>query len=208
MRGISPHGDAVRRFRKELGLTQEALAQQAACDVKTVRHAERGIRVDAATVNRIADALRQPLAAIIAPDSGAPAAQRNIELFWTWQTASNARDVEGMVRCYHDDATMHIIGAEGLPGGGKFRGRDAIRRQWQEALEAFETEQLTKGKLQVDAVGDYVFVRATATGVVRATGAPFTSPGIIELLIQDGKIRRHTIAVDTGAIRRSMGLAQ
>lgn len=205
MRGLQVNGPVVRAERKALGLTQEGLAAAASCDVKTIRNAEKGLRVDAATIKRVADALQQSLAAIIASgESPQQLTEQNIAVFWAWQNASNARDLEGMVRCYDDDATVHIVGAEGLPGGGEFQGLDAIRAQWRQALDAFQTEELTKEKVNVDAVGDFVFARATATAVIRATGQSFTSFGIHELFIQDGKIHRHTIAVDTGAIRRSM----
>jgi ketosteroid isomerase-like protein len=185
-------------------LTQDSLALRAHCDVKTIRNAEKGVRLDASTLKRIADALGRPLGAFWSDYLDAEAPQRNMKLFWEWQEASNRRDVEGMVRCYHPEGTVLIPGAEGLPGGGEFRGLDAIRAQWTEAINAFDTEELTREDLQVDAVGDYVFARAWATAVARATGLRFTALGIHEFVVQDGKFLRHTLVVDTAAIRQSL----
>jgi len=205
MRGLNPQGDAVRSARKALGLTQEALALRAACDVKTIRSAEKGARIDASTLNRIADALQRPTASLLsAADVPAAQLEANIRLYWQWQAASNRRGIEGMLACYHPDATVNIAGADDLPGGGEFQGLDAIREQWTAAQEAFETDELTPDQVQVDAMADLVFARALGRARVRATGVEFTSFGVQEFLIKDDKILRHTIVVDTAAIRRSM----
>ncbi len=80
MRGLAVNGRELHRRRCERGLTQDALAHLASCNVKTVRNAERGRRVDAATVKRIADAVGLPLAAIVL-DQGESAPGDNGELF-------------------------------------------------------------------------------------------------------------------------------
>lgn len=205
MRGLAVNGPTLRAARMARGLTQEALAHQANCDVKTIRNAERGLRVDAATVKKIADVLRQPLSTIIASENGSQQlAVKNVELFWTWQDASNDRDVDRMLACYHPEATVLIAGADGLPGGGTFHGLDEIRGQWMAAQDALETETLTPDDLRVDAVGDYVFVRGWATATVRVTGQEFTSLGVHEFLMEGNKILQHTLVVDTAAVRRCL----
>ncbi|MGD9637205.1 MAG: nuclear transport factor 2 family protein [Pirellulales bacterium] len=208
MRGVEVHGAELRRRRKELGLTQESLAHSAQCDIKTIRNAEGGRRLDASTVKRIADVVELPLRAIIVEEEiSQRVAERNAQLFHDWQAASNRRDVEAMLELYQDDAVVVIPGANDLPGGGEHRGKEAIGRQWHEAFEAFLTEELTPDRYKLDAVGDYVFARGTATAVVRATGQSFTGMAIHELQIQDGKILRHTIVVDTTDMRRCLSPA-
>jgi transcriptional regulator with XRE-family HTH domain len=46
-------------------LTQEALADAAGCDIKTVYRAERAARLDMVTLARLADALRVPYRRVI-----------------------------------------------------------------------------------------------------------------------------------------------
>jgi transcriptional regulator with XRE-family HTH domain len=52
----------MRRLR---GLTQEALADAADCDIMTVYRAETGARLDMATLARLADALDVPYRRVV-----------------------------------------------------------------------------------------------------------------------------------------------
>ena len=54
LRGIQANGTSIYRARRLRGLTQEALAAAAACDEKTIRRAEKGCRLDLATLVRTA----------------------------------------------------------------------------------------------------------------------------------------------------------
>jgi DNA-binding transcriptional regulator YiaG len=46
MRGVPTNGTLIRTLRQSLALTQEELATIASCDVKTVRKAEQGKRLE------------------------------------------------------------------------------------------------------------------------------------------------------------------
>ena len=50
MRGKPVHGDRIHNLRKAHGMTQEQLADSAGLDVKTVRKAEQGRRLDLGTI--------------------------------------------------------------------------------------------------------------------------------------------------------------
>ena len=65
MRGALIDGEVVRNIRISRGLPQKTLAALAECDVKTIRHAEQGQRLDLATVKRIARALQTELGRIV-----------------------------------------------------------------------------------------------------------------------------------------------
>ena len=60
MRGVQANGAYIKLARRSRGLTQEALADAAGCDIKTVYRAESAARLDMATLARLADALRVP----------------------------------------------------------------------------------------------------------------------------------------------------
>jgi transcriptional regulator with XRE-family HTH domain len=65
MRGVPANGAYIKQARRSRGLTQEALADAARCDIKTVYRAERAARLDLATLARLADALRVPYRRVI-----------------------------------------------------------------------------------------------------------------------------------------------
>jgi DNA-binding XRE family transcriptional regulator len=65
MRGVPANGAYIKEKRRERGLTQEALADAAGCDIKTVYRAESGDRLDMATLARLAGALRVPYRKVV-----------------------------------------------------------------------------------------------------------------------------------------------
>lgn len=65
LRGVEAHGAFICQARRLLGLTQEALATAANCDVRTIRRAENNGRLDIATLVRMASALRAPYEKIV-----------------------------------------------------------------------------------------------------------------------------------------------
>jgi DNA-binding XRE family transcriptional regulator len=65
MRGVPANGAYIKQARRSRGLTQEALADAAGCDIKTVYRAEQAARLDMATLARLADALRVPYRRVI-----------------------------------------------------------------------------------------------------------------------------------------------
>ena len=65
MRGVPANGAYIKEKRRERGLTQEALADAAGCDIKTVYRAENGACLDMATLKRLASALRVPYRQVV-----------------------------------------------------------------------------------------------------------------------------------------------
>jgi transcriptional regulator with XRE-family HTH domain len=61
MRGALANGKEFLLARTKLGLTQDQLAVLADVDVKTVRKAEHGKRLDLGTLTRLAHALKTDL---------------------------------------------------------------------------------------------------------------------------------------------------
>lgn len=205
MRGVALNGGTLRQFRRAQGLTQESLADFVGCDIKTIRNAEKGRNLDAATVRRIGEAVGLPLETIILQEDDAlRTAADNVQLVRDWQTSWNNGDVEALIRFYDIDAAVVIPGTGDVLARGAIRGADAIRRHLVASIEAFQTEKLTPDRYRLDAVGDFVFVRGTISAVVRATGRRFTVAAFREFEFRDGKIYRHVIIVDTSPIRRCL----
>jgi transcriptional regulator with XRE-family HTH domain len=65
MRGVQTNGEAVKLARLRRGMNQDDVAHQADLDVKTVRKAEQGKRLDIPTVARIAQVLNVDLLSLI-----------------------------------------------------------------------------------------------------------------------------------------------
>lgn len=65
MRGVPADGRFIKKGRRSLGLTQEALAADARCDVKTVYRAENDAFLDIATLVRLAAALDVPYRKVV-----------------------------------------------------------------------------------------------------------------------------------------------
>jgi DNA-binding XRE family transcriptional regulator len=65
MRGVPANGAYIKQMRRSRGLTQEALADAARCDSKTVYRAENGACLDMATLKRLANALDVPYRRVV-----------------------------------------------------------------------------------------------------------------------------------------------
>ncbi len=206
MRGATADGEAILRLRADQGLTQEALAAAAVVDVKTVRRAEQGDRVDVRTLDKIAAALGVPTRVLIGreSDDASSRVERHIGRFHAWQEAHNRRDVEGLLAQYHPEGVIVIPGGEGVPGGGEFHGLDPIRRHFTESFAVFDVKPLGPGDYRIDGVGDLVWARGVGTATVRATGMTFSAMAVHELEFREGLIWRHTIVTDTASIRDRM----
>lgn len=125
MRGVLADGQRVTDARLARGLTQEQLAARAELDVKTVRKAEQGKRLDVGTLGRIAAALDVELHRVLRGQPAEQEARREVVL--RWQRAFDEQDIEGMLALFHDDAVAYLPGDPTVPFGGTFRGRDAVR---------------------------------------------------------------------------------
>jgi ketosteroid isomerase-like protein/DNA-binding XRE family transcriptional regulator len=203
MRGAVGDGKVIRELRRSLGLTQEKLAARSACDVKTIRHAEHGKALDVRTLSRIAEGLDTVLSSIVRHANGTlDQVQRNIQQVHRWRRAFNARDVEGVLAIYHDEAVL--IYPEGSPGGGVFRGKAAIRRQAEIAFECFETKPITPKMMQAHAVDNVVFVRGKTSCTVRATGVTFTLQVVHEFQFDNGLVIQHTGLFDTLSMAKGL----
>ena len=136
MRGALAKGELIRQIRIDSGETQEKLAAAASIDVKTVRKAEQGQRVDLNTLNELARVLGVRLPALMAePKAAIDIQQLRVRAVESWISAWNRHDLDALMMLYHNDAVMSLPGGAGVPSGGRFEGKAAIRRVQEQAWQ-------------------------------------------------------------------------
>jgi transcriptional regulator with XRE-family HTH domain len=161
MRGMTANGDLIRDLRKAQGMTQEQLAEKAGLDVKTVRKAEKGHRLDLGTLTKLCFVLQAELGQLIIR-SGRSARDLEIrrrDVVIHWQRAFNGRDLDGLVRSYRDDAVLHLPGAPLIPFGGAFRGHKEIRCAAETFWKSCPTELLDEKDYAILVCGDTVIIQ-------------------------------------------------
>lgn len=201
MRGIPVKGHSILETRKSLGLTQEQLAAQAHCDVKTIRKAEKSQPVDSSILKNLADALGVEQSAFV-DTASAHREQHVLEVALSWLNAFNTRDPVAVAELYHAAGSVTVMADPKLPGGGQFLSREGVQQWASVCFEAMITEPMTSNMFQIDVAGDYVILRSivaiqvTSLLTHRSVGAAAAH----EFQIQEGKILSHRIFADSDAI--------
>ena len=199
MRGLETDGKAIRELRRQRGTTQEQLAALANIDVKTLRKAEGGGRLDLPIVGRIAEALQVNLSQIAASAGGKDVQDQNMQTVRSWNDAFFARDLELAMSFHHPEVELIIPNSEGLPGGGNFRGIEEMRRHLTEVFAALDEYQLFG--MQIHAVEDFVFLRSEASARIIANGKRFGSYYSNEFRLVEGLIVHRTVITDFASMR-------
>ncbi len=140
MRGAFADGALLRSDRIRCGLTQEELADLAGLDVKTVRKAERGGRLDLSTLGRLADVLETETGRLVrwGLQVADLRARRHNELR-RWFEAWDAHDRDGVLAIYHEKATLRLPGGPTIPIHGIFHGKAEIGRAHEMAWSTCRT---------------------------------------------------------------------
>jgi transcriptional regulator with XRE-family HTH domain len=132
MRGVQANGEQIQAARLDRGLTIEQLASQAGVDVKTVRKAERGLRVDLSTLTRISFSLDVDVRSLLVmARSRLELELRRRDAVRQWHHSWETQDTQALVSVYDDDAVLHLPGAPDIPFGGEHRGKPAIGRAYE-----------------------------------------------------------------------------
>jgi transcriptional regulator with XRE-family HTH domain len=175
MRGKPVHGDRILGLRQVQGMTQEQLAERTGLDVKTVRKAEQGKRLDLGTITKLCFVLQTELGHLIRPTRSAREIEiRRRDVVINWQRAFNNRDLSGIMRCYDEYAVLHLPGAPEIPFGGTFRGHKEIRRATQIYWKSCPTELMDDK--------DYSILVSYDTAVVQGhKGVPLPDGSISQL---------------------------
>ncbi|OJW16280.1 MAG: hypothetical protein BGO49_19025 [Planctomycetales bacterium 71-10] len=205
MRGVCVDGDNLRAVRILRGLTQEGLSDLSGLDVKTVRKAERGGRLDLSTVDRLAVALETAMGRLVrreAPDAGCQA-RRDAVL--RWLAAWDARDMDGILAIYHERATFHLPGGPVIPFHGIFRGHDEIRVGYETAWGTCRTAVTEPEEVMIHAFGDKVILEGPC-GVYLPSGE-VVRLWCVQIYTFDGdRVIDHRVEYDTLEFARVMEL--
>ncbi len=206
MRGALANGDKLRAARVGRGLTQEQLAALADVDVKTIRKAEHGKRLDVPTLAQLAVALGIEVHGVVRgthPESDTQAARR--KAVERWQAAWDARDIEAIMTLFHDRAELHLPGGPQIPFGGTHRGKEEIRR----AIElAWATAQTVPQKPEEYSliVSDDTVVMHGRRGLQVPGGEAVWLSNIHVFAFEDGLIVEQRVEYDTLGFSRALGL--
>jgi transcriptional regulator with XRE-family HTH domain len=202
MRGVIANGEKIVALRKRVGLTQEMLAADAGCDVKTLRRAERSQRLDIASLRRIAARLDVTVQDLIA-EKYADRREANLAATWRFLQAFNAHDSGGVAESFCEDGVILIMADPAVPGAGEFRGRDQIRRWAEICFTNFRTDPVTPENSRMDVVGDLVFNRLDRPHLeFLPTGKQANVYLTSEFRIASGLIAELWIYPESGAIER------
>lgn len=156
MRGVDVHGEKIHEARTSRAWTQAELARLAGLDVKTVRKAEQGKRIDFIPLSRLAEALEIDVVRLMARGAcESDLEHERRETVFRWIKAYDTRDPEALVSLYKDDAVLRIPGGPDVPCSGVFRGKELIR-QAHEAAWVTPQEPARVEELKVHADGNTV----------------------------------------------------
>jgi ketosteroid isomerase-like protein len=103
-----------------------------------------------------------------------------------------------MCRWYDADAFWILATTELEPSEAIFHGKERIRAQWQSALDASITEQITSENTTIKTAGDVIIVRGTRLLVEGVkSGRKARASVVHEFLLRNGRIIRQTTVYDT-----------
>ena len=114
--------------------------------------------------------------------------QENVELTYRAHEAFNRRDLHAFLAVMHPDTefTPYEVAVQ---GGEPYRGRDGMRKWWEESLEVLP--DLMVELYEVREIGDRVFVHGRLQGHGASSGAAIERPLWGALEFQDGKQFRY-----------------
>ncbi len=200
-RGLLANGPQIRRLRKASGLSQEALAIAVGCDVKTIHHAERGQRVHAETLVKLADTLRVDLSTIqIASSDTDVLLEIRLRQIRHWRQAFADQNIDALIEIYHLDAQATYPGLGLLTQGGTAIGKAAIRLEAEGIFKLLQFDPWPETASRIHASSNFVFLRGELTGSVRDSGKKFVTQAIHEFEFRDQQIHHHTGMYDTSTL--------
>ncbi|GEM_PF-3147684 len=160
MRGVIVNGAEIQKVRLSCGLTQEQLAKNADVDVKTVRKAEQGKRLDLGTLTRLARALGTELHRLrIATPSGTELEIIRRDRVLQWHRAWESHDMVALLDGYHHDAILSLPGGPSLKISGICIGKDAIRQMSELAWSLCKSDQAHTVNLMLYVCDDTVILK-------------------------------------------------
>ena len=202
-RGIEPDPALIKKLRLSKGWTQDDLALAVSCSTRTVRNAEKGNRIDSATMNSIAEAFDMRVSEIsLQANESKSLNSRHIEMAKHWAKAYQNSDVEGVLKYHHPDIRLELPGTAEMTGSEVFVGIEAVREH---TIYAFEVIKILEVHFEVfDAVEQLVFHRAKTSFLGLKTNHEFTATHLNEIEFKDQRIIRRTMIADLAGYRKGV----
>jgi transcriptional regulator with XRE-family HTH domain len=210
MRGVQANGEQIQATRLERGLTVEQLASLAGVDVKTVRKAERGQRVDLSTLTRISFSLDVDVRSLLVMTrSRLELELHRRDAVRRWHRGWEAHDIEELLSVYHEDAVLHMPGAPDIPCAGEHHGRKAIREMQEIAWNTCVTEPMSGGDFRL-VTSDNTVILSGRVGIHLPDGLTVQLWCVQIFTFHDGSelVVDHRVEYDTLRFARLMRLPQ
>jgi transcriptional regulator with XRE-family HTH domain len=203
MRGAFTKGARIRQLRQSLTLTQEELASRASCDVKTLRAAESGRRIDVRTLHGIAAALAVSPSEIIETAGSLQHRHQRIRRVREWQRALQNGDVDALLRIYRPDAVVRLPWFEAIPGSGVHQGSGRLRRVATSIVSRLAFEPAAPRSFRVHAAEEFVFLRGQVKAALREKRKNRREVATFvfhEFCFQGNDVREHVVLIDTARV--------
>lgn len=208
MRGVMAAGDRITRQRRRQGLTQEQLAAQADCDVKTVRRAEHSGVIDMKSLKAIAAALNATHTELVvsAPSSGSTLGE-SLEvqsILRRWLRAFGDNDFDRVLPTVHRGAVLYLPGDNAVLYSGEHRGLKNIRTVLMRLVTSWTPRCAFKWshKRLIEAKEAFIpfqLVWCKSMGTERET-----TPALFYMRLRNRKVSRLQIYWDTLTILEAM----
>lgn len=205
MRGVLVDGVKLLAARQRSGLTQLELARVAGVDVKTIRKAERGGRIDLPPLTRLAKAVAIDVQLLIASEPADDDLQeRRRTTIYDWARAFDAHDMPGLLALYHDDATLRLPGGPNVPFGGVFRGKELIRQAHEAAWSTTRQEPIRLDQMSLFIAERSITLRGEK-GIYMPSGELVRFPCLQVFTFLEHLVSEHEVQFDTLDFARRMG---
>jgi transcriptional regulator with XRE-family HTH domain len=201
VRGASPDGEYLRASRRARGLTQGQLAELAGLDVKTIRMAEQGRRLDLVTIRRLATTMEVDVARLVRVEPTSPRltpqlATLRLKTLSQWRRAVRRGEDERALLHYQDHAILRLPGAPMLVAQDHYAGKEQIRTAYQTESQ-WITPGLDARSIRPLLVGDSEAVLRVNRIVKSSRKHPITLPVHHWFRFSHTYIIEHNILFDT-----------
>jgi transcriptional regulator with XRE-family HTH domain len=210
MRGAQANGEQIQAARSARGMTQEQLASLAGIDVRTIRKAEQGRRVDLGTLTRISFSLDIDVGSLIVRTrSPEELGIRRRDAVRRWHHGWETHDVQTLLNVYHEGAVLHLPGEPDIPFAGEHRGKEAIRRAYEIAWRTCKSEPIFRGDFSLLVSDNTAVLSGKKEVCLVDSGSVKLSCVQIFTFVPGGElVADHHVEFDTLRLARLFGLSQ
>lgn len=199
MRGQWADGNAIRKFRTAQALTQEDLAAIADCDIRTVRNAEKGRRLDPKTLRKLAVALSVNVGDVQRQGTGQ---ETNVRIVSEWLAAVRKGDLKEVTACLDDQVVLYLPSIPAVPLNGSIHGKEQVANAVETVASLVRIEFLQGEPCEHHPTRDRVFAVGIANVVAKASETAEVMRGIAMIRLDRKRIIEVHFSFDTLLLQR------